>query len=140
MDDNAAQNLPPTSKPPEITKKILLVEDDEALADVYVARLQAEGYDIKRAADGEESLRILPSFIPDLVLLDLLLPGLSGFEVLTSIRSNPSFAKVKVVVLTSLDSDENRERALTLGADEYMVKSKVVLADVIEKVKHYLGT
>ncbi|HSH17950.1 MAG TPA: response regulator [Candidatus Saccharimonadales bacterium] len=119
-------------------KRILLVEDDDALANVYVMRLQAEGYELRRVANGEEALANALSFKPDLVVLDAMMPKVSGFDVLDILRNTPETANLKIVMLTALSQDSDKERAESLGVDEYLVKSQIVLADVIDRIKHHL--
>jgi DNA-binding response OmpR family regulator len=121
------------------SKKILLVEDDDALANVYMTRLEAEGFDIKRVANGEEALASALEYKPDLVLLDVMMPKVSGFEVLDILRNTPQTAGLKVIVLTALSQESDRKRAESFGADDYLVKSQVVIADVIERIKHHLA-
>jgi DNA-binding response OmpR family regulator len=118
--------------------KILLVEDDDALASVYLKRLQAEGFDVKRVPNGEDALAAAIEYKPHLVVLDIMMPKVSGFEVLDIMRNTPETAKVKIVVLSALSQDSDKERAMSLGADDYLVKSQVVISDVIEKIKHHL--
>ena len=120
-------------------KKILLVEDDDALANIYLARLEAEGFDIRRVNNGEDALAAAIEYHPDLVLLDVMMPKVSGFEVLDIIRNTPETANLKVIMLTALGQDGDKQRAEELGADDYLVKSQVVIADVIERVKVHLG-
>jgi DNA-binding response OmpR family regulator len=120
-------------------KKILFVEDDDALAGVYLVRLQAEGFDVKRVANGEEALAAATTFKPDLVLLDVMMPKVSGFDVLDILRNTPETANLKVVMLTALSQEADRKRAQDLGVDDYLVKSQVVITDVIDRIKHHLG-
>lgn len=124
---------------PQHPKRILFVEDDDALAGVYIIRLQAEGFDVKRVADGEQALAAATAYKPDLILLDIMMPKISGFEVLDILRNTPETANVKVVVLTALSQASDREKAEKLGADDYIVKSQVVITDVIARIKHHLG-
>ncbi len=121
------------------TKKILLVEDDDSLANVYTSRLQVEGFEVKRVPNGEDALAAAVEFKPDLVLLDVMMPKVSGFDVLDIIRNTPETANLKVVMLTALSQDTDKARADQLGADDYLVKSQVVIADVIERIKHHVG-
>lgn len=121
------------------TKKILLVEDDDSLASVYTSRLQVEGFEVKRVPNGEDALAAAVEFKPDLVLLDVMMPKVSGFDVLDIIRNTPETANLKVVMLTALSQDTDKARADQLGADDYLVKSQVVIADVIERIKHHVG-
>lgn len=119
--------------------KILLVEDDDALASVYQTRLQAEGFDVKRVPNGEDALAAALEYKPDLTLLDVMMPKVSGFDVLDILRNTPETAKIKVIMLTALSQDSDKERAKNLGVDDYLVKSQVVIADVVERIKHHLG-
>ncbi|MEO8104788.1 MAG: response regulator [Candidatus Saccharibacteria bacterium] len=120
-------------------KRILLVEDDDALANVYLTRLQAETFEVRRVANGEDALASAISFHPDLVLLDVMMPKVSGFDVLDIIRNTPETANLKVIMLTALSQDSDKERAESLGADDYLVKSQVVIADVVDRIKHHLN-
>lgn len=123
----------------EHKKRILLVEDDDALANVYIVRLQAEGFDVMRVANGEDALATAVSYKPDLVLLDVMMPKVSGFDVLDIIRNTPETANLKIIILTALSQESDKQRAEALGVDEYLVKSQVVITDVIDRIKHHLG-
>lgn len=120
-------------------KKVLFVEDDDALANVYLTRLQAEGLDVKRVSNGEEALDAARDYKPDLVMLDVMMPKVSGFDVLDILRNTPETANLKVIMLTALSQDEDRKKAESLGVDDYLVKSQVVITDVIARIKHHLG-
>lgn len=120
-------------------KKILLVEDDDALANVYQTRLEAEGFNVRRVANGEDALSAALEFRPDLILLDVMMPKVSGFDVLDILRNTPDTANVKIVMLTALSQDSDRERAQQLGVNDYLVKSQVVIADVVDRIKNHLG-
>jgi DNA-binding response OmpR family regulator len=119
-------------------KKILLVEDDDGLASVYQTRLEAEGFEIKRVPNGEDALAAAIEFKPDLILLDAMMPKVSGFDVLDILRNTPDTANTKIIMLTALSQESDRERAVSLGVDEYLVKSQVVIVDVVERIKHHL--
>lgn len=123
----------------EIKKKILLVEDDEALASVYSARLEMEGFDVREVHDGEQALTAALEYRPDLILLDAMMPKISGFDVLDILRNTPETMNLRIVMLTALSQENDRHRAESLGVDEYMVKSQVVISDVIERIRHHLG-
>lgn len=127
------------SNSPGKGKRILFVEDDDALAGVYLVRLQAEGFDVKRVANGEEALAAAIEHRPDLVLLDVMMPKVSGFDVLDILRNTPETANLKVVMLTALSQDADRKRAEELGVDDYLVKSQVVISDVVAKIKQHLN-
>lgn len=120
-------------------KKILLVEDDDALANVYLMRLEVEGFEVRRAVNGEEALAAAVEYHPDLILLDVMMPKIDGFEVLDILRHTPQTAATKIIVITALSQDSDRKRAQDLGADDYLVKSQVVIADVIMRIKYHLG-
>jgi len=135
MDDVTAE----TANPPKHAKRILFVEDDDALANVYLVRLQAEGFDVKRVANGEDALATAIEFKPDLVLLDVMMPKVSGFDVLDILRNTPETANLKIVMLTALSQESDKKRAQDLGVDEYLVKSQVVIGDVIQRIKIQLG-
>jgi DNA-binding response OmpR family regulator len=120
-------------------KRILLVEDDDALASIYLTRLQAEGFSIKRVNNGEDALATALDYRPHLVLLDVMMPKVSGFEVLDILRNTPETANLKIIVLTALGQEGDKQRASQLGADDYLVKSQVVITDVITRIKHHLN-
>lgn len=123
----------------ELNKKILLVEDDDALASVYQSRLEVEGFDVQRVANGEDALAATVSYKPDLVLLDAMMPKVSGFDVLDILRNTPETVNIKIVMLTALSQDSDKKRAEDLGADDYLVKSQVVIADVVDRIRHHLN-
>lgn len=120
-------------------KTILLVEDDDKLANVYETRLQAEGFITKRVANGEDALSTALQVKPDLILLDVMMPKVSGFDVLDILRSTPETNSTKIIMLTALSQDSDKERAKALGVDDYLIKSQVLIADVVERVKAQLG-
>lgn len=120
-------------------KKILLVEDDEALANVYKSRLDIEGFETSWVANGEDALSTAIAFKPDLILLDAMMPKISGFDVLDILRNTPETNNIHVIMLTALSQPKDKERAEALGVDDYLVKSQVVIGDVVERVKFHLG-
>ncbi|OGL34519.1 hypothetical protein A3F64_02410 [Candidatus Saccharibacteria bacterium RIFCSPHIGHO2_12_FULL_42_8] len=122
-----------------VKKKILLVEDDTNLAAVYKGRLELEGFEVIVVNNGEEALSSAVKSKPDLVLLDAMMPKISGFDVLDILRNTPETANIRVIMLTALSQEKDKERAESLGADEYLVKSQVVIGDVVARVKHHLG-
>jgi DNA-binding response OmpR family regulator len=119
--------------------KILLVEDDDGLANVYMMRLEVEGFEVRRVSNGEEALTVVLEYRPNLVLLDVMMPEVDGFDVLDILRNTPQTGDLKIIVLTALSQDTDRQRAKDLGADDYLVKSQVVIADVIDRIKYHLG-
>ena len=120
-------------------KRILLVEDDTSLASVYRARLELEGFAIREVHNGEEALSATLEFKPDLILLDAMMPKISGFDVLDILRNTPETTNIRVIMLTALSQPKDKERAEQLGVDDYLVKSQVVIGDVIARVRHHLG-
>lgn len=120
-------------------KKILLVEDDEALSSVYKSRFEMEGFDIKDVNNGEKALSATIDFKPDLILLDAMMPKVSGFDVLDILKNTPETKDILVIMLTALSQPKDKERAESLGVDDYLVKSQVVIGDVVDRVKHHLG-
>ncbi|HSW85089.1 MAG TPA: response regulator [Candidatus Saccharimonadales bacterium] len=131
-------NIPVNPHPSKHPQRILLVEDDDALANVYISRLQAEGFDIRRVENGEDALATALNYKPDLIVLDVMMPKVSGFDVLDILRNTPETANIKIVMLTALSQPSDQERAKALGVDDYLVKSQVVIADVVETIRHRL--
>jgi PAS/PAC sensor hybrid histidine kinase len=123
----------------EARKKILLVEDDEVLASVYRARLEMEDFEVMEVHDGEQALTAALRYRPDLMILDAMMPKISGFDVLDILRNTPETMNLQIIMLTALSQESDRERAKKLGVDEYLVKSQVMISDVIEKVREHLG-
>lgn len=128
----------PTPNPPHPPKKILLVEDDDYLANVYQTRLAAEVFDVHRVADGQLALAEAEKYQPDLILLDIMMPNMNGLDVLTKLKQNPATAKIKVVMVSALGQETDQQKARELGANDYLVKSQVVIADVVERIKQQL--
>ena len=120
-------------------KKILLVEDDTALAAVYKSRLELEGFDTLEVNNGEQALSAAIEYRPDLILLDAMMPKISGFDVLDILRNTPDTTNIRVIMLTALSQPKDKQRAEALGVDDYLVKSQVVIGDVVDRVKHHLG-
>ena len=119
--------------------KILLVEDDNNLREIYEARLQAEGYTIVAAKDGEEALVVAKAERPDLIISDIMMPKISGFEMLDILRNTDNLKDVPVIMLTALGQNDDQQRADKLGADRYLVKSQVTLEDIVKTAHELLG-
>ncbi len=119
--------------------KILLVEDDKSLREIYGVRLLAEGYDIVSAGDGEEALAMAIKDRPGLIVSDVMMPKISGFDMLDILRSTTETKDIKVIMMTALSSEEQRQRGVALGADRYLVKSQVGIEDVVRTVHEVLG-
>jgi len=119
--------------------KILLVEDDKSLREIYGVRLMAEGYTITSAGDGEEALAVAIKERPDLIVSDVMMPKISGFDMLDILRSTTETKNIKVIMMTALSSEDQRARGEALGADRYLVKSQVGIEDVVRTVHDVLG-
>lgn len=118
--------------------KILLVEDDKSLREIYGVRLLAEGYDIVSAGDGEEALAMAIKERPTLIISDVMMPKISGFDMLDILRSTTETKDIKVIMMTALSSEDQRARGQALGADRYLVKSQVGIEDVVRTVHDVL--
>lgn len=119
-------------------KKILIVEDDVFISEMYAKKLQKAGFEVISVRDGQEAISKLEEIMPDLVLLDIVLPKIDGFEVLKTIKTDPKFKKIKVALLTNLGEGENIKKGLELGADAYLIKAHSIPSEIIEKVKEIL--
>lgn len=118
--------------------KILIVEDDKFLANAYRLKFTKSGFTVKLAMDGDEAIKELGSFTPDLIILDLIMPQKDGFMVLEDLSKNPKWKTIPVIVATNLEQKEDIDRAKSLGAVDYIVKSNVTIEEIINKVKHLL--
>ena len=119
--------------------KIMVVEDEASLREIYSIRITAEGYDVVSAGDGEEALAVAVREKPDLILSDVMMPKISGFDMLDILRSTPETADIKVIMMTALSADDQRQRGERLGANRYLVKSQVGIEDVINTIHEVLG-
>lgn len=119
--------------------KIMVVEDDASLREIYSIRITAEGYEVVSAGDGEEALAVAVREKPDLILSDVMMPKISGFDMLDILRSTPETADIKVIMMTALSADDQRKRGEQLGADRYLVKSQVGIEDVVNVIHEVLG-
>ncbi len=118
-----------------MAKKILIVEDDKFLRELISQKLVKEGYDIVEAVDGEEGVKKVKEDKPDLVLLDLILPGADGFEVLSRVKSDPLLVPIPIIILSNLGQKDDIEKGLKLGAVDYLIKAHFTPAEIIEKIK-----
>ena len=123
---------------PTSTRRILLVEDDRFLRRAAETSLKRHGFIVQVAVDGEEALRVAAAERPDLILLDLILPKLPGFEVLRSLKSNPDLASIPVIVLSNLGQDHDVQQAVDLGALSYLVKANLSLEELARRVEEAL--
>lgn len=117
-----------------IGKKILLVEDDEFLAELLSKKLIMEGTQLIHASDGEDALTKIESVVPDAIVLDMILPGMSGYEMLEKIKSDKRFAYIPVLILTNLSQKEDEERAKKLDVKEFLFKSEYTLDEIVNKI------
>ena len=116
-------------------KVILLVEDDEFLAELYATKLNLEGYEVLSAADGKKGLKLAQDKHPALVLLDIILPKLDGFEVLKGLKEDPTTKDIPVILLTNLSQKDEVKRGLDLGAADYLIKAHFMPSEVVKKIK-----
>jgi len=140
MDENKKPTAAPAI-PPAADKKassILIVEDDPVLLKMYTEKFTFEGFRVLNAKDGEEALDVSLKESVDIVLLDIMLPRMSGTDYLERLRQNVKGAKIPVVALTNLAEDEEKQRALKLGVKDYLVKAMQTPEQVVEKIKKYI--
>ena len=121
-----------------MVKTILIIEDDKFLRELIVRKLKDEKYQIVEASDGEEGLEKVKKNPPDLVLLDLILPGIDGFEVLSRIKEEHALSSIPVIILSNLGQREEVERGLKLGAVDYLIKAHFTPREIIDKIKAVL--
>jgi DNA-binding response OmpR family regulator len=137
-----SQNNTTVSKQKEqqdvVKKHILVAEDDKFYANIYRKKLTAEGYDVQIAENGEIALELARKQKPDLILLDLVMPIKDGFSVLKDLKADPNLKDVKVLVLSNLGQDEDVNKAVGLGAADYLVKTNLSIQEMMDKVKEYL--
>ncbi len=119
--------------------KVLVVEDDSFLAGIYTTKLGLEGFEVLSAGDGEAGLRIAKKDLPDIMLLDILMPKMDGFEVLDALKKDPATSHIPVIILTNLGQKEDVERGLKGGAVDYLIKAHFVPADTVAKIRKVLA-
>lgn len=132
------QNNTDSSAPRKDTKgktSVLVVEDDQFLRDLIVRKLDNEGFAVTEAIDGEEALHKIQEEKPQLILLDIILPGIDGFEVLKRLQSTPELSKIPVVILSNLGQKDDIDRGIELGAKDYLIKAHFTPSEIVEKVK-----
>jgi len=118
-----------------MAKKILVIEDDKFLRELISQKLLKEGYDIAEAMDGEKGVDAIKAENPDLILLDLILPGIDGFEVLSRIKSDPSMSGIPVIILSNLGQKDDIEKGLKMGAVDYLIKAHFTPNEIVEKIR-----
>lgn len=120
-------------------KKILIIEDDPFLSEMYAIKLSQDNFQVEIAVDGKEGLKKIQSYKPDLILLDIVLPKMDGFEILKKLKQDPKLKKIPVILLTNLGQKNEVEKGLALGADEYIIKAHFTPTAVVAKVKEILA-
>jgi len=118
-----------------MAKKILVVEDDKFLRKVISLKLDREGYEVSEAVDGEKGAEKIKKEKPDLVLLDLILPGIDGFEFLSKVKTDPVLSKIPIIILSNLGQKDDIEKGLKMGANDYLVKAHFTPDEIITKIK-----
>ena len=119
-------------------KDILLVEDDPFLIDIYTTKLEQDGFLVKVAKNGQEAFKLLKKKIPDLLILDVVLPQVDGWNVLSEIKENKKWKKIPVVILSNLGQRAEVEKGLKLGAEKYLIKAHYTPSEVVEEIKKIL--
>ncbi|OGD31063.1 hypothetical protein A2W39_02985 [Candidatus Azambacteria bacterium RIFCSPHIGHO2_01_46_10] len=115
--------------------RILVVEDDRFLRGLLTQKLDNEGFDVSIAADGNEGMEKIAQEKPDVVLLDIILPGIDGFEILKKMQADPELSKIPIMLLTNLGQQEDIERGLRLGAKGYLIKAHFTPSEIVDKIK-----
>jgi len=121
-----------------MANKILIIEDDKFLRESMSQKLIEEQYDVSTSVDGEEGIKKIREETPDMVLLDITLPGIDGFEVLTKIKKDASISSTPVIILSNLGTTEDIEKGLKLGAADYLIKAHFTPGEIIEKIRSIL--
>jgi DNA-binding response OmpR family regulator len=119
--------------------KILLVEDDSFLLGMYATKFELEGFKVTMAEDGEKAVRTALKELPDIILLDIILPKLNGFEVLKQLKADSATAKIPVILLTNLSQRDEIEQGMKMGAQDYLIKAHFMPSEVVEKIKKILN-
>lgn len=120
--------------------KILFVDDDNFLRKVYEAELKEKNFDVVLAQDGEEGLEKAQLEDPDLIILDMIMPKKSGFEVLTELQHNPKTKNIPVIILSNLGQEDDKKKGVDLGAVDYLIKDNITLGILVEKINQYLNS
>lgn len=120
-------------------KKILVVEDDKYLMNAYRVKLTKSGFEVKMAMDGEEALAAIPSFLPDLVILDIVMPKKDGFAVLEEMKQHSEWKRIPVIITSNLGQKEDIDKGMQLGAKDFIVKSDIPIDDVVNKINTALA-
>lgn len=138
--DNQPPNQPPISSSavPPTQKKLLIVEDDFFIRDLYEINAREAGFAVKTASDGQEAVTMVQAEIPDLILLDLMLPKMNGIDVVKTLKADARFAKIPIIIITNLEDEVKHKEALDAGAVEYLLKIRNKPNEVVEILKKYI--
>lgn len=139
-DNQVASPAAPKLEEAQVQTKLLIVEDDKFLRDLATQKLSKEHLNVLTAVDGEQGVSIAEANIPDIILLDILLPGIDGFEVLKRLRANPALQKTHIAMLSNFGQREDIERAFAAGADHFLVKANFTLDEIVQEVKKIMAT
>ena len=120
-------------------KKILIIDDDPFIADMYVIKFKGEGYEVQSAKDGKTGVAAAKKMKPDVILLDVIMPAVDGFDVLRELREDESLGRPKIIFLTNFGQKEDIDRGMKLGADDYIIKAHFTPGEVAQKVKKVLA-
>ena len=122
-----------------MASKILIAEDDQFILKAMTTKLTKEGYEVKIAVDGVQLMEILKSYIPNLIILDLLMPKKDGFEVLKEVKADQKLKKIPIIIASNLGQQNDIQQVIDLGATDYLVKSELTLENLVQKIKNILG-
>ena len=122
-----------------MASKILIAEDDQFILKAMTTKLTKEGYEVKIAVDGVQLMNMLKSYIPDLIILDLLMPKKDGFEVLKEVKADQKLKKIPIIIASNLGQQNDIQQVIDLGATDYLVKSELTLENLVQKIKNILG-
>lgn len=122
-----------------MARKVLIVEDDMALFNMYSIELKLKGYDVLNVNDGLQALSKAKEYQPDIILLDIMLPGMNGLNILSELKSDPETEHIPVIMLTNYGSEDNVKKALESGAADYIMKYKILPSELSEKIEVVLG-
>lgn len=123
-----------------MARKVLIVEDDMALFNMYSVELKIKGYDVLNVNDGLQALSKAKEYMPDIILLDIMLPGMNGLNILTELKSDSQTMDIPVIMLTNYGSEDNVKKALESGAADYIMKYKILPSELAEKIEVVLGS
>jgi DNA-binding response OmpR family regulator len=121
-----------------MSRKVLVVEDDRFLRELITQKLSREGYDVSEAVDGEDGVKKAEEKRPEIILMDLILPGIDGFEAITRIKANPELEDIPIIILSNLGQRDDVERGLKLGATDFLIKAHFTPGEIIEKIEKVL--